>query len=70
MGAVYSERELACVFFIDHGEWAEVPLRRLFRLPDFVAAFPLQALPCIVPGGYRKDKEEGRMLLYGLLHLM
>ena len=56
MGVVYSERKLARVFFIDHGEWADIPLQRLFWLPDFVTAFPLQVLPCVVPGLLERGK--------------
>ena len=56
VGVVYSERKLARVFFIDHGEWADIPLQRLFWLPEFVTAFPLQVLPCVIPGWLQREK--------------
>ena len=57
VGVVYSERKLARVFFIDHGEWADIPLQRLFWLPEFVTAFPLQVLPCVIPGWLQRERE-------------
>ena len=51
VGVVYTEQKLARLFLIDHGKWTDIPFQRLFRLPDVVTAFPLQVLPCFIPGG-------------------
>ena len=63
VGVVYSERKLARVFFIDHGEWVDIPLQRLFWLPEFVTAFPLQVLPCVIPGWLQREEGKWRLLL-------
>ena len=38
------------VFCIDHGCHRKVPKESILKLPTFLSAFPMTALPCVISG--------------------